>query len=50
MKLQFDSNKQFKVTLPKQILMAKGWEKGDEIKIELDERGNIVLKKIGEQK
>ena len=47
-KLQFDSNKQFKVTLPKQILLAKGWKKGDEIKIELDDNGNLILKKINE--
>lgn len=44
-KLQYDSNKQFKITLPKPIVLAKGWEKGDKIKIEIDERGNIVLKK-----
>ncbi|MBS3127855.1 hypothetical protein J4410_01820 [Candidatus Woesearchaeota archaeon] len=44
-KLQFDSNKQFKITLPKQILVAKGWNKGDEIKIQLDEQGNLILKK-----
>ena len=44
-KLQFDSNKQFKLTLPKQILLAKGWKKGDNIIIELDENGNLILKK-----
>lgn len=44
-KLQYDSNKQFKITLPKPLAFAKGWEKGDEIDIFLDEAGNIVLKK-----
>lgn len=44
-KLQFDTNKQFKITLPKQIILAKGWHKGDEIKIELDMKGNLILKK-----
>ncbi|MBU0461277.1 MAG: AbrB/MazE/SpoVT family DNA-binding domain-containing protein [Nanoarchaeota archaeon] len=48
-KLQFDNNKQFKITLPKAIIDAKGWKKGDDIKIELDSQGNIVLK-IARQK
>lgn len=43
-KLQFDNNKQFKITLPKAIIDAKGWNKGDDIKIELDSHGNIILK------
>lgn len=40
------SNNQYFLTLPKQIVMAKGWQKGNEIKVELDNKGNIVLKKI----
>lgn len=44
-KLQFDNNQQFKITLPKQILIAKGWKKGDKINVELDQGGNLVLKK-----
>jgi AbrB family looped-hinge helix DNA binding protein len=43
-KLQYDANNQFKVTLPKKILEAIGWKKGDEIDIELDSFGNIILK------
>ena len=44
-KLQFDNNKQFKITLPKQIVEAKGWDKGDKLDIRLDDRGNIVILK-----
>jgi len=44
-KLQFDNNKQYKLTLPKALIDAIGWKKGSEIKIELDSVGNIVLKK-----
>ncbi|MCP3684157.1 MAG: hypothetical protein GY861_15860 [bacterium] len=44
-KLQFDSNEQFKITLPKQIVLAKKWKKGDNIVIEIDDRGDIILKK-----
>lgn len=46
-KLQFDNNKQYKLTLPKALVEAKGWEKGSEIKVELDSEGNIVLKMKG---
>lgn len=43
-KLQYDNNKQYKLTLPKAIIDAKGWKKGADIKIEFDSQGNIVLK------
>ena len=39
------SNKQFFLTLPKQIILAKGWQKGDQIKVEIDQKGNLILKK-----
>lgn len=45
-KLQHDNNKQYKVTLPKALIDAKGWKKGDEIKIELDAQGSLVLKRV----
>ena len=45
-KLQFDS-KQYKVTLPKAIIEAKGWSKGNNLRIILNERGEIVLVKNG---
>ncbi|MFC1691201.1 AbrB/MazE/SpoVT family DNA-binding domain-containing protein [Nanoarchaeota archaeon] len=44
-KLQYDNNKQYKLTLPKSLMTAKGWGKGDKIDILLDEKGNIILKK-----
>lgn len=44
MKLQLDKNEQFKLTLPKQIILAKGWKKGDKIAIVIDESGNLILK------
>jgi len=43
-KLQFDE-KQYKLTLPKALIEAKGWHKGIELRVELDEKGNLVLKK-----
>ena len=44
-KLQFDLNKQYKITLPKALIEALGWKKGNEVKVKLDDRGNIVLAK-----
>lgn len=43
-KLQFDNNKQYKITLPKALIDAKGWKKGSSIKVELDQQGNILLR------
>lgn len=48
-KLQFDLNKQYKITLPKALVEALGWKKGFEIGISLDDKSNIVLAKKGEK-
>ena len=45
MKLQ-QMNNQYFVTLPSQIIRAKGWTKGDIIKIEIDLKGNLILRKV----
>jgi len=44
-RLQYDSNKQFKITLPKQIALAKKWKKGDKLVFEIDDKGNIIIKR-----
>ena len=44
-KLQFDLNKQYKITLPKALIDAMGWAKGTEVKVSLDQKGNIILSK-----
>jgi bifunctional DNA-binding transcriptional regulator/antitoxin component of YhaV-PrlF toxin-antitoxin module len=49
MKLQIMNENSYFVILPKQIVLAKGWKKGDFIKFEINKEGNIILKK-GEQK
>jgi len=48
-KLQFDLNKQYKITLPKALIDAMGWKKGVDIGVKLDDKGNIVLAKKGEK-
>lgn len=45
MKLQMMNERQYFITLPNQIIRAKGWKKGDTIKISIDSKGDIVLKK-----
>jgi|TARA_Y100000310_G_scaffold85507_1_gene82346 hypothetical protein len=45
MKLQQMNGKQFFLTLPNQIVRAKSWVKGDEIKAIINNEGDIVLKK-----
>ena len=42
-KLQYDSNGQFKITLPKQLLVAMGWEKGDSIRIAIDGTDRLLI-------
>ncbi len=41
-KLQYDE-RQFKLTLPKKLLEALGWKKGDKIIIQLGSQGEIIL-------
>lgn len=46
MKLQLMNDKQFFLTLPNQIVRAKKWKKGDNIRVEIDMKGDLVLKLI----
>lgn len=46
MRLQQQKNGVFFTTLPKAIVLAKGWGKGEEIIAKINERGEIVLKKV----
>ena len=48
-RIQCDANGQFKVTLPKQIVMAKGWKKGDKLKVELTDKADILLKRAEDE-
>lgn len=48
MKLQqmnADNEGSYFVTLPRQIVLAKGWQKGDNIRAKITDRGNIELSK-----
>ncbi|MFC1697128.1 hypothetical protein ACFL1H_02250 [Nanoarchaeota archaeon] len=37
-------------TLPKSLVLAKGWKKGDLLEFILNSRGEIVVKKVIENK
>jgi bifunctional DNA-binding transcriptional regulator/antitoxin component of YhaV-PrlF toxin-antitoxin module len=39
-------NKQYRVTLPKDLVKDKGWDAGTELRFVEDERGRIYLKEI----
>lgn len=43
MKLQ-KTRGQYTVTLPKAIVEAKGWKKGDDLNIVIDNLGQVILK------
>ncbi len=34
------------LTLPSMIVKAKGWKKGDKVKVEINKEGDVVLKKL----
>lgn len=43
--LQLRNGKQFIITIPKSIVMAKGWQQGEELEFVLNEQAKIVIKK-----
>lgn len=44
MKLQLMKHGTFFITLPKQIVLAKGWKKGQELKCKINQDGQIIIK------
>ena len=38
----------FFVTIPKEYIKDKKWAKGDSLVVSYDDRGRIVIKKVGE--
>ena len=43
--LQFPNEKQFMITVPMGIALAKGWKKGDTLEFMINNQGKIVIKK-----
>lgn len=44
-KLQ-ESKNRFSITIPKEYVKAKGWEKGQELVLGFDHNGDIVIKEV----
>jgi hypothetical protein len=45
-----ENNGQYKITLPKDLVLDKGWKAGDEIRFVEDTEGRIFLKVLPSQK
>jgi len=45
MKLQ-NNNGQFRLTIPKDLVLAKGWDQGTELVIAIDATGNLLIQEI----
>jgi len=43
--LQFPNKRQFIITIPKGLVLAKGWKQGDNLAFMIDNHGEILLKK-----
>ena len=43
--LQYPNKKQFILTIPKGLVLAKGWKQGDKIEFIINNAGDIILKK-----
>ena len=43
--LQFPNKKQFIITIPKGLVLAKGWKQGDKLEFIIDNKGEIIIKK-----
>ena len=44
--LQNPNKKQFIITIPKGLVLAKGWKKGCVLEFIIDSRGDIIIKCI----
>ena len=42
MKIQKTKAGQFFITLPKQLVLAKGWDKGTELKFKVSDKGDLI--------
>jgi len=43
--LQFPNQQQFIVTIPKGLVLAKGWKQGDKLEFVIDNKGDIIIRR-----
>lgn len=48
--LQFPNEKQFMITVPKGLVLAKGWKRGDKLEFVLNNKGEIIMRRIKNEK
>jgi bifunctional DNA-binding transcriptional regulator/antitoxin component of YhaV-PrlF toxin-antitoxin module len=46
MKIQQMKNGQHFITLPRQIVRAKNWKKGQELEIIINDQGQLIIKEV----
>jgi len=44
--LQYPNKRQYTITIPKGLVLAKGWANGDKLEFLLDNKGEIIIKKV----
>ena len=49
-KLYFENNQQYKITLPKALVQALGWQKGDSLGFRIDHVGSIIVSRVGKER
>lgn len=49
MRLQ-NNNGQFRLTIPKDLVLAKGWDQGTELVVAIDTEGKLVIQEIKKKK
>ena len=48
--LQYPNKAQFKLTIPKGLVLAKGWKKGEKLTFSLTPGGNLLVKPMNGKK
>lgn len=43
--LQYPNKKQYIITIPKSLVLAKGWKKGNKLEFTINNKGEIVVRK-----
>jgi|TARA_Y100000310_G_C20692683_1_gene823375 bifunctional DNA-binding transcriptional regulator/antitoxin component of YhaV-PrlF toxin-antitoxin module len=43
------NNGQYKITIPREIALAKGWTKNTRVLVSMDESGNVVLRELSKK-
>ena len=45
-KIQQSKDKQYRVTIPLEIMKMKGWDKGQSLNFSMQQNGDVILRKL----